>query len=70
MDETGKAWRSDGHFWGELVDENYILRPTTMATPAARAIRSAPATPATPATRAMRAARAARSGYIDVLAEL
>lgn len=70
LDDDGRAWHANGHFWGELVEENYILRRMSMATPAIRAIRATPATPATPAARATRAARAARTGYTDVLTDI
>ena len=68
--EDGKAWRRDGSFWGELVDENYILRRTSMAIPARRAVRAIPARPATPATRANRAGRASRAVRVDALEEI
>ena len=66
----GKAWRRDGSLWGEIVDENYILRRTSMAIPARRAVRATPARPATPATRANRAGRALRAGRVDALEEI
>ena len=67
--EDSRVWRADGSFLGEIVDENYILRRTSMARPANRAVRATPATPARPATRATRAARAARAGRVDALDE-
>lgn len=70
MTEDGKAWRRDGSFWGELVDESYILRRTSMAIPARRAVRAIPDRPATPATRANRAGRASRTGSVDALEEI
>ncbi|MDQ5935675.1 MAG: hypothetical protein QG574_2990 [Cyanobacteriota bacterium erpe_2018_sw_21hr_WHONDRS-SW48-000092_B_bin.40] len=70
LENDGRAWHSDGHFWGELVDENYILRRTSMATPARRAIRATPATPATPAVPATRATRAIRAGYTDAFTDI
>lgn len=70
LTEDGKAWGRDGSFLGELVDENYILSRTTMATPARRAVRAIPAPPATPAARVNRAGRASRAGRVDVLEEL
>lgn len=55
--EDGRVWKTDGKFLGEIEDENYILRRTSMATPA------------TPARKANRAGRASRAGRIDALDE-
>lgn len=68
--EDGRAWRRDGSFLGELVDENYILRRTSMAIPGRRAARATPARPATPVARANRAGRASRAGCVDALEEI
>lgn len=70
LTEDGRAWRRDGSFWGELVDENYILRRTNMVTPARRAVRAIPARPATPARRVNRVGRVSRVGHVDALEEL
>lgn len=67
--EDGRAWRRNGTFLGEVENENYILRRTSMATPATRAVRATPAIPATPARRANRAGKALRAGRIDALDE-
>lgn len=67
--DSGEVYRSNGTYLGAIVDENYILRRTTMATKATRATRATPATPATPAARSNRAGRSNRSGYIDALNE-
>lgn len=69
IESDGRVWRKNGTFMGEIVDQNYILRRTTMATPAIRAIRAIPATPAVRAIRATRAARAIRASYVDALDE-
>ena len=63
--DDGRVWRRNGTFLGEIENENYILRRTSMATPATRATRATPATPATPALRANRA----RAGRVDALDE-
>jgi hypothetical protein len=68
--EGNNVWTRDGRYLGELVDENYVLRRSGMATPARRALKAAPATPATPARRANRGARAQRGGWEDALEEL
>lgn len=52
--EDGKVWRRNGTFLGEVENENYILRRTSMATPA---------------RRANRAGKASRAGRIDALDE-
>jgi hypothetical protein len=71
IDDDGRAWRSNGTFLGELVDETYVLRRTAMmATPARRAARARPAQRAPRAPRANRAPRAPRSGRVDALADL
>lgn len=67
--DDGRVWRVDGSFLGDIEDKNYILRRTSMATPAHRARRAIPAIPATPARRANRAARASRAGRVDALNE-
>ncbi|EGR1587508.1 hypothetical protein H7696_02420 [Vibrio alginolyticus] len=67
--EDGRVWRRNGTFLGEVENENYILRRTSMATPANRAVRATPATPVTPARRANRAGKALRAGRIDALDE-
>jgi hypothetical protein len=68
--EDGRVWKRDGRFLGEVVNDNYILRRTSMAEPAIRATRAIPATPAIPALAANRAARAIRAGWTDALSEL
>ena len=68
--EDGRVWKSNGQFLGEIVDEHYILRRTSMATPATRARKATPARPATPARRASRAGRASRASMVDALSEL
>jgi len=70
VEEDGRCWAANGSFLGELVDENYVLRRTAMATPASKAAKARPASPATPARRANRAGRATRAGWIDALAHL
>ena len=70
IDDDGRVWEADGNFLGEIVDENYILRRTSMATPARRARRATPAIPATPARPANRAGKANRAGRVDALAKL
>ncbi|EGR1346439.1 hypothetical protein EFU42_02400 [Vibrio cholerae] len=68
--DDGRVWRKkDGTFLGEVENENYILRRTSMATPATRAVRVTSATPATPARRVNRAGKASRVGRIDALDE-
>ncbi len=67
--EDGRVWRKNGTFLGEIETKNYILRRTSMATPATRSTRATPATPATPARRANRAAKASRAGRVDALDE-
>lgn len=67
--EDGRVWRKDGSFLGEIEDENYILRRTSMATPAIRAPKATPATPATRPRRPNRAGRVSRAGCVDTLDE-
>ena len=64
-----EVWKKDGTCLGELIDNAYILRRTSMAIKATKATRATPATPATPATRASRAECATRAGYADALDE-
>ncbi len=67
--DDDRVWRRNGIFLGEIENDNYILRRTSMATPATRATRATPSTPAIPARRANRAARASRAGRNDALDE-
>ncbi|ENH4361463.1 hypothetical protein ABV540_001282 [Vibrio fluvialis] len=67
--EYGRVWRRNGTFLGEVENENYILRRTSMVTPANRVVRATPAMPVTPARRANRAGKALRAGRIDALDE-
>ena len=67
--DDGRVWRADGTFLGEIENENYILRRTSMATPARKARRATPAIPSTPARRANRAGKARKAGRVDALDE-
>ena len=67
--EDGRVWREDGSFLGEIEDENYILRRTSMVTPVTRVPKVTPPTPATPARRVNRAGRVSRVGSVDALDE-
>lgn len=69
VDEQGRVWRASGSFLGELVDGNYILRRTSMATPASRVARSRPSRPTSPTRRTNRTGRTPRAGWIDALNE-
>jgi hypothetical protein len=70
VDEDGSVWHRTGRFVGEVVDENYILRNTARAAPAARAALAAPAAPAAPAALAKRAGLAQRAGWVDAWDDL
>jgi hypothetical protein len=67
--EDGRVWRANGSFLGEIEDENYILRRTSMSTPSNRSARSRPSTPSVPSTKSNRSGRSARSGRVDALEE-
>ena len=67
MDDDGRVWESDGNFLGEIVNDDYILRRTSMATPARRAVKARPAKPATPSRPANRAGKVGRAGSVDAL---
>jgi hypothetical protein len=69
LTDDNRVWRREGTFLGEVVGENYILRRTSMATPARKAIRATPARPAIPARPANRPAKPTRAGYLDALDE-
>jgi len=69
VENDGKVIKKDGTFFGEIEEENYILKQRSMATPARRAVLATPATPAPPARRSNRAPKMPRSGKIDALNE-
>lgn len=70
LEDDGRAWRANGHFWGELTDENYILHKTAMGVLGIRGVRGTPGTPGIPGTHGNRSARAPKAGYTDALADL
>jgi hypothetical protein len=63
----GTFWKADGNYAGELFEESYIIRRSSIATPAKCAAPAAPARPAIPAAPANIAPRAPMSGVRDVL---
>lgn len=67
VDDSGRVWRADGQFLGELVNESYILRRQSAPQPLARLPRLAPVPPIPPAPRINRVGRVGRVGWIDAL---
>jgi hypothetical protein len=46
--EDGKVWRSNGKFLGEIYNDNYILRKTTIVLPIPKIPRISPIPPVPP----------------------
>lgn len=65
--EDGHAWASDGSYLGEVVEENYILRRTTMTAPLPKIPRSLPMKPMRPIQEISRSGRVQKAGWIDAL---
>lgn len=70
VEDDGRAWRADGSFLGEMVDDSYILRNINIAEPARRARRGQPGRPGVRGRPGDRGARAKRVGRIDPLAKM
>jgi hypothetical protein len=68
--EHGRVWRSDGLYVGEIVDENYVLRNSSMVAPAPRVPRIPPVPPIPPVPSINRVGRIPRIGWTDALGDL
>jgi len=69
VDDDGRVWRSDGTFLGEIVEENYILRRTTMVEPVPKVPKVPPVPPVAPVPKINRVGRVKKVGWKDALEE-
>jgi len=67
IENDGNAWRHDGSYLGELVDDNYILRLTLKIEPVPRVPRVPPISPVRPVPSVNRVGRVPRVSYEDPL---
>jgi len=63
------AWRADGSFLGEIVDNNYIMRRENMVEPLPKIPKIPPIHPIPPISRIDKIGRIPRIGWKDVLDE-
>ncbi len=70
VDEEGRCWSSSGSFLGELVEENYVLRRTTMVPPVPKVPKVPPVPPVPPVAKVNRVGKVGRVGWTDALADL
>jgi hypothetical protein len=63
----GTVWKADGNYAGQVFEGRYVIRYSTMATPAKCAAPASPAGPATPAAPADIAPIASMAGVRDAL---
>ena len=68
-DDENRVWRADGTFLGEIVDDNYILRRTTMIEPVPRVPKVPPVPPVPPVPRVDRVGHVPKVGWEDALDE-
>lgn len=68
--DRDRAWRHDGHYLGEIVDEHYVLRNTMMTPPSPRIPRISPIPPIPPIPPINRIGRIPKIGWVDALDDL
>jgi hypothetical protein len=69
VDPDNRVWRADGTFLGEKVDDNYMLKCTSMAEPVSTVARVSPVAPVPPVPSVDRIAQVPRAGWKDALEE-
>jgi hypothetical protein len=67
VEPNTSAWRTNGHFWGQLVEGCYLMRFDAYPEPAALVPRIPPIAPMPPAEPAARPGRAAVPGWSEAL---
>ena len=67
VDDRDRVWHADGTYCGEVVDDNYILRPTNRADPPPRLPRVPPVPPLPRLPSVPRLPRLPRLGWQDAL---
>ena len=68
--EGSKIWQANGEFLGEIYEDNYILRRTTMVPPVLRVSRVRPVPPVPPVHPVNRIGRMPIAGLEDALKNL
>lgn len=69
-DDQGKVWNRDGTYFGELVEEHYILRRSGFTVPVPRPPRVPPVNPELPTAPANRIPRSPMPGWMDALEQV
>ena len=67
VDKDKRVWDSNGHYFGDIVDENYILRRQSMVEPVPRVPKVPPVSPVPLLPRVDRVGRVPRVRMIDPL---
>ena len=70
VDSSSRAWKADGYFLGEIVEDYYILRRSHGVMPVRQTPRVPPVPTEPPSPPPARTARLPRPGWIDPLEEL
>lgn len=70
VEDDGKVWRKDGHYVGQLVDDNYILKNTTVIDPIPRIPRIPPIPPIPPIPAINRIGKISKISWTDVFDHL
>ena len=67
VEENTSAWRTNGHFWGQVVEGCYLMRYDAMAEPAGQLPRIPPIPPMPPAEPSDRPARDVVTGWSEAI---
>ena len=67
IDNNGNAWNKDGHYLGEQVNDNYILRKTSKMKPMSKMSKMTPMSPMSPMHPMDKMGKAKRLGWVDAL---
>ena len=67
IDNDGTLWNKDGHYIGEQVEENYILRKTNKMKPMSKMPKMTPMSPMSPMSPMNKMGKMGRMGWIDAL---
>jgi hypothetical protein len=67
IDNDGTVWNKNGHYVGEQVEENYILRKTNKIKPMSRMPKMTPMSPMSPMSPMNKMGKMGRMGWIDAL---
>jgi hypothetical protein len=70
IEDDGKVWRQDGHYVGQIVDDNYILKNTMSIEPIPCIPRIPPIPPIPPIPTIDRIGKIGKIGWKDALDDL